>query len=238
MMVVRPVAAVFSAVLAGLLAGLAKEEAPVETAAPCCETSCCGGKGESETPPGLIGGLRYAATDIYRDVAPWLAIGLGVTGLLAALVPPGALAEWASGPVAMIAMLGIGIPLYVCATASTPIAAGLLAVGVSPGTVLVFLLAGPATNLATLGVVGRDLGKGALMGYLAGIALGALAMGLATDALVAWGGFDVTSQIAQAGEVLPTWVETATGIALLLPLVPVVARWVGGLLLKGHSWKH
>ena len=79
--------------------------------------------------------------------------------------------------------------MYICATASTPIAAGLLLSGVSPGAVLVFMLAGPATNIATLGVVASELGKRAVAAYLVGVIGVAIAFGFLTDYLVAQYGF-------------------------------------------------
>ena len=77
--------------------------------------------------------------------------------------------------------LAVGIPTYVCATASTPVAVGMLAAGMSPGAVLVFLLAGPATNVASFVVLGRELGRRGLRVYLAGIAIGSVAFGLVFD---------------------------------------------------------
>ena len=70
--------------------------------------------------------------------------------------------QWGDGLLAFIVMAAIGVPMYICATASTPIAAGLLFSGVSPGAVLVFMLVGPATNIATVALVKRELGRRAL----------------------------------------------------------------------------
>jgi hypothetical protein len=80
----------------------------------------------------------------------------------------------------LVALL-VGIPTYVCATASTPVAVGMLAAGMSPGAVLVFLLAGPATNVASFVVLGRELGRRGLLVYLLGIAVGSVAFGLVFD---------------------------------------------------------
>ena len=92
-----------------------------------------------------------------------------------------------------------------------------------------FLLAGPATNVATLAVVGRELGKGALAGYLAGIAVGAVAMGLLTDLVVGAGGFDVTAQIAQSRELIPRWAEIGSGVTVALLAAPALLRSLRGL---------
>lgn len=229
MAVVRPIAAVLSAIFAGLLTlVLTRGEAdapPASDAPPLSEAkACCGGSCASAAPASdegakksadtLVGGLRYAFTDILDDIAVWLAIGLLVAGVLSALVEPLALADIGAGLPAMLAMLAVGVPLYVCATASTPIAAGLIAAGLSPGAALVFLLAGPATNIATLGVVGKDLGPRALAAYLGGIAVSALVMGLGLDALLAWAEVDIAVQMDQAGESVPDLAKHASALIL------------------------
>lgn len=220
MAVVRPVAALFSAIVTGLLGGRVRETVPKSVA----DTSACGCSGGcGASPPPLPGawsrtraGLRYALSDIVDDLALWLVLGIIAAGALVTFVPPQALAQWGSGLPAMLGMLVIGIPMYICATASTPLAASLLLLGVSPGTVLVFLLAGPATNLATLGIVRRELGGKVLAIYLLGIGSSAIVWGLATDALLAATGISVAAQVNAAGELVPEWLAIASGIVLLL----------------------
>ncbi|MFC1674100.1 SO_0444 family Cu/Zn efflux transporter, partial [Pseudomonadota bacterium] len=222
MAIVRPVAAVLSAVFAGLLTMILTRgeenggEGPVQdTPKSCCSDSCSTEKPQDgPMVTRAWGGVRYAFTDILDDIALWLALGLVVAGVMGALIEPSALAEFGTGLPAMLVMLAVGVPVYVCATASTPIAAGLMAAGVSPGAALVFLLAGPATNIATLGVVGKDLGSRALTAYLVGIAAGALSMGYATDALVSGLNIDIQVQMQAAGEAIPETVKWALGIIL------------------------
>jgi hypothetical protein len=95
----------------------------------------------------VAGGLRYAFTDVLDDISTWLLIGLVVAGVMIAFIPPEALAAYGSGLPAMLFMALVGIPMYICATAATPIAVGLILAGVSPGTALVFLLAGPWNSI-------------------------------------------------------------------------------------------
>jgi hypothetical protein len=95
----------------------------------------------------------------------------------------------------LLIMLGVGIPIYICASASTPVAAALVLKGLSPGAALVFLLAGPATNAATLTVVARYFGKQATMVYLASIALASLALGWLTNRLYGWLGLDIAQWV-------------------------------------------
>lgn len=128
---------------------------------------------------------------------------------------PDPLAQWGSGLPAMLLMVLVGVPMYICATASTPVAAALLLAGVSPGTVLVFLLAGPATNMATLGVVRRELGHGVFYAYLGGIAAGSIALGLLTDGLAAYFAIDIQAQLAESREWMPAWLAVASAVILL-----------------------
>ena len=102
----------------------------------------------------------------------------------------------------------------ICATASTPIAAGLLLAGVSPGAVLVFMLAGPATNIATLGVVRKELGQRALWSYLGGVLGGAFLSGITVNYLVETFHFKVMPQIGPEHTLLPHWLVITSGILL------------------------
>ncbi|MBL4615085.1 MAG: SO_0444 family Cu/Zn efflux transporter [Magnetovibrio sp.] len=228
MAIARPIAAIVSAIFAGLLTNFfVRGEGTVPPGgsggqgAPAIslpDTSCCGDHHHDERPKTFAartwGGIRYAFTDIMDDIALWLVIGIVLAGTVSALFEPQALAAYGSGIGAMLIMLAVGVPIYVCATASTPIAAGLMAVGVSPGAALVFLLAGPATNIATLGVVGKDLGPRALTGYLLGIALSAQAAGLITDALLAVMNIDIQVQMGAAGAAVPELLKLATAVLL------------------------
>ena len=161
-------------------------------------------------------GLHYAATDLVRDTTVWLLMGLFFAALVQTYVPGDFLAKWGDGILAMLVMVLISVPMYICATASTPIAAGLLLAGVSPGAVLVFMLAGPATNIATLGVVSKELGKRALYGYLGGVLGVALFSGVLVNYLVSTFGFVVMPQIGEHYELLPDWVVAASGLLLAL----------------------
>ncbi|HUU91537.1 MAG TPA: permease, partial [Phycisphaerae bacterium] len=127
---------------------------------------------------------------------------------------------WASMGVALL----VGLPLYVCATASTPLAAALMMKGLNPGAALVFLLVGPATNLATILTVGKMLGRASAALYVAMIAVFSLVFGAALDTAVdAW---DVNIQMEHAHGVVPPWVQTAGGVVLGLYLLLTLGRYV------------
>lgn len=194
MAIARPVAALFTAVLAGFLVPEAKvtQTSSVESNGECG----CKNKPQQVAPKvTVLQGLQYAFTRMINDFADWLVLGLLFAAAILTWVPEHYFALYGQGWLAMIFMMLIGIPMYVCATASTPIAAGFLLAGVSPGAVLVFLLVGPATNISTLGVVGKELGKSALLAYLAAIVIGAFSFGVFLDAI--WGQFASSATVAQ-----------------------------------------
>jgi hypothetical protein len=120
--------------------------------------------------------------------------------------------------------------MYVCATASTPIEAGLLLAGVSPGTAMVFLMAGPATNISTLGVIGKELGRRSLIAYLSGVTIVALITGFLVDYLISAFNIDVQGQISHSHDMVPAVIAWAS----LLLLVGVVLKLKLG---KSHPWK-
>jgi uncharacterized membrane protein YraQ (UPF0718 family) len=230
--IARPIAAVSSAIITGLLMRfLPPEEGArkIELAlAQPVQKSCCssGSCGEAETASGAkaqsfaartLGGLTYALTDIFDDIALWLLVGLVLAAATATWIPPQALAAYGSGIGAMVVMVLVGIPMYICATASTPLAAGLLLAGVSPGAAMVFMLAGPATNIATLGVVRREMGNRGAFLYVVGITLSAIAAGLITDQVVLLLGINMAVQLSTEGDFVPLWVAVAsTGVLLAL----------------------
>ncbi len=190
MAVARPLTALVTAVLAGGLIGRfagpgADFAAPPEPASSCCSGDSCGAA--SRRPRArLREAVRFGLVDMFEDLAPWLVSGFLLAGLVAALLPADFFERHlGTGLPAMLLMALVGLPLYVCATSSTPIAAALVLKGLGPGAALVFLLVGPATNVATMLIVARELGKRGLALYLASITAVAFAAGLTLDALAA-----------------------------------------------------
>lgn len=157
----------------------------------CCSSSappaesCCSSE-PTKQGLGFVGGVkesvRYGFGVMLVDLVVWLAVGLLMAAAIGAIVPDGWIEEHVGqGIVPMLVMLVVGIPLYICATSSTPLAFGLVAAGLSPGAALVLLLSGPATNVATMSWLLKDLGTKALGIYLAVIALVALGSGMLFD---------------------------------------------------------
>ncbi len=137
----------------------------------CCGADGCSQVEEAGQPRSHLAEFWHAVIDLLDDIAGWLLIGILLAAALNTFVPADAIARWGSGILPMLGILVVSVPMDICATASTPIAASMLLAGISPGTVLVFLLAGPATNLASVGLLRRELGTRATVAYLVGIAV-------------------------------------------------------------------
>jgi uncharacterized membrane protein YraQ (UPF0718 family) len=185
MAIARPIAAITSAIVAGSLVRYWDVESPpkIDVVKSCCKNT----KTES-IEAGLFAKTKaviaYGYGKLLADFMGWLLVGLFFAALIQSFVPASLFSEYGSGVPAMIIIIMISIPMYICATASTPIAAGMMLAGVSPGAALVFMLAGPATNIATLMVVKNELGIRSLLGYLTGVISSALVTGLIFDALL------------------------------------------------------
>jgi len=266
MAIVRPIAAIVSAIVAGILVGrdeiLQNKDAQLsanspKTAAQATHQSCCAGakensctsapdknKNESDccaatddiasefkdrgTITRIAKGLHFAGTDLVDDITVSLLIGLFFAALVQTYLPDDFMLEWGNGILAMLVIVIISIPMYICATASTPIAAGLLLAGVSPGAVLVFMLAGPATNIATISVVATELGKRALWAYLGGVLSVALLSGILVNYLVATFAFNVMPMIGEQHALLPATVVYGSGILLAVLMIKALLSrlWV------------
>ncbi len=202
--------------------------------------SCCG----TQTPrrqPWFGRALRYSFITLPADLGVWMGIGLVLSALIMVLIPPGWIEEHLTGGelgawASRLVMLGIGVPLYICATASTPLAAALIAAGLSPGAALIFLLAGPATNPATMAWVLKDLGTRALGIYLGVIALTSLAAGTILDLMLP-GGLGGIREILEAHEHTALGDQIAGAVLALVLGIGVLrslgTRWYG--IFKGRS---
>jgi uncharacterized membrane protein YraQ (UPF0718 family)/copper chaperone CopZ len=189
--VVRPVAALLTGFFGGSLVYAfdrnGGSENEIEAAGASCsgEADCCE-PDEFPEKKNLFDGLHYGLVTLPRDIGRALIVGILLSGVISALVEPRALESALGGGVwPMLMAMAVGIPLYVCATASTPIALSLIHAGISPGAALVFLITGPATNGATLTTLWRVLGRRSTVIFLVTVAVGALATGLAVDTIVA-----------------------------------------------------
>ena len=240
MAVIRPVAAFLTATAAGIAENLLDRKSqgrfPVVDLS-CPVDSCCDGKEcspeEHMRHHGFfqkIGfGLKYAFSEVWGDMAGWFLVGMLLAGIITVLIPDRLFTAYlGSGIYSMLIMLLISTPLYICATASTPIAAAMILKGVSPGAALVFLLAGPATNITSLTVLLGVLGKRATVIYMCTIAISAICFGLAVDRIYLFLGTSLKATVIQGSEMVPAWIQFAGAVLLLLLSVKPVWRTIKG----------
>jgi HflK protein len=169
--------------------------------------------------------VHYGFRDLFDEVAWWLALGLALSAVVEVALPANLFeGVWGGGMTSMLLMLLLSIPLYTCASSSTPLAAALVLKGLSPGAALVFLLAGPATNVGSLVVLLKVLGGRAVAVYLAAVAAMTLAAGYTLNMLYSAWGLDPRATFGAAGDLVPSSIKVAGAVLL------------GGLLL--HSmWR-
>jgi len=214
--VFRPVAAFISGIIGGGLVDAFDPSAAHERYnGPRCEGACCSVEPHQSK---VLAALRYGFLTLPGDIGKSLFAGIVVAALIAGIVPDDFLGPYlakGSGLVGMLVMMALGIPMYVCASASVPIAAALILKGVSPGAALVFLMTGPATNAATVATVWKVMGRRTAFIYLMSIAGTALASGFILDYI-----FRVAGAVAE--QVMPPMLPLYVQIPAVLGLVGVV----------------
>jgi uncharacterized membrane protein YraQ (UPF0718 family) len=235
MTVARPVSAFITAVAAGITENLLhtqKEEdwekvidrsCPIDN---CCDGNDCSPEEHARHHSfgeKIWSGLKFAIDDLWGDLAGWFFAGLLLAGVISAIIPQELMVQYLGGGLhSMLIMLIVGIPMYICATASTPVAAALILKGVSPGAALVFLLVGPATNVTSLSVLFGLLGKRATAIYLIMLSLCAVLSGLVVDMIYNNLGVSASVIAGQAGEVIPYWLQFVGAlIVILLSIKPL-----------------
>lgn len=182
--VIRPIAAFVTAIFGGIAVGRTER---VETK---CNGACeVPADDVDERPQGfvnrVIDTLRYGFFDLVSSIGRWLVIGLVIAALITVYIPAEYFSVLADNPLlAMLAVVIVAVPMYVCATGSIPIALSLMMKGLSPGTALVLLMAGPAANFASYTLISREMGRRATFAYLGSIVIGSIAFGLAIDYLL------------------------------------------------------
>jgi hypothetical protein len=217
--IIRPVVAFIT----GLFGGLVTKKIDPEKE----ETVLQNNENGDELPKGIFPKVkemfRYSFIDFLQDISNWLIIGLFIAALISVLVPDDFFADKIPNDfLGMLVILLISIPVYICATASVPVAAVLMLKGLSPGAALVLLMAGPATNAATITMIGKVLGKKSLIGYLGAIITGALLSGLIIDYFLPAEWFRVSEHFGHIGhdhEMLPAWLKSGSAIMLTLLII-------------------
>jgi len=226
MTVFRPLSALITAVAAGMFATYVEKREPEGngnngmTASGCCEGACEHEHGDSHNGQGgrlLRGFFHYAFVELLNDIVFWLIIGIVVAGILSALVPDNFFESYTgSGILSMVIMLAVGIPIYMCAASSTPIAAVLIMKGLNPGAALVFLLSGPATNIGTIATIGKFLGRKMMAIYLGTIAVVSIFLGIFLNAFYTGLQISPAAVAGKASEIIPSPLKLAGSLILLI----------------------
>ncbi len=239
--IMRPVVALVTGVLGGVFTNVFVKEKPVKQhpqfsglkidtvaygkkADTCADGSCdCSDSPVEDSRHSLVRAADYAFIELLQDIGKWLVMGFLVAALISVLLPADFFSKFQGfGFIEILVVLAASVPVYVCATGSIPIAAVLLMKGVSPGAALVFLMAGPATNVATMTVLGKTMGRKSLTVYLITIIGGAVVFGMLTNWLIPadW----ILSKVmhihgGEEHQMLPPWLMWSSAILLITSLV-------------------
>lgn len=180
--VVRPIVAFISGMIGGYLIDLFANGKDEPDGSHAENGTCC--YCERNSTHRIADAMRYGFITLPGDIGGALLLGLVISAAISAFLPPNFLGGLiGSGIKPMLMMMILAIPMYVCATASVPVAAALIMQGLTPGAAFVFLMTGPATNAATITAVWKTLGKKAVFLYLLTIAACALLTGWAMDSI-------------------------------------------------------
>ena len=193
---------------------------------------CCCGEHKRNIWHRLGDAMTYAFVEMMGDIGKWLLVGLAVAGIITALVPDTWFAVFQGNSLlSILFVLLLSIPMYLCATGSIPIAVALMLKGLTPGAALVLLMAGPASNAASIVLIRKELGWRTLLVYLGSLVLGAVVFGLAIDLLLpeAWftQALHLTDHGCEEGPGLFSIVSTLVLALLLLNAFSPVKVWKG-----------
>ncbi len=187
---VRPVVALLTAILGGSMVNAfdrsgKREEERREEGVPKAGRECSAERKRASLGERLQDALRYAFVEMMEDIGKWLIAGLAIAGIITAAVPDSWFAAFQDNSLlSILFVLLFAIPMYLCATGSIPIAVALMMKGLTPGAALVLLMAGPASNMASILVIRKVLGRSTLLLYLLSIVGGAVVFGLGIDWLL------------------------------------------------------
>jgi len=241
MTIFRPIAAVVTSIFAGLTEKAFGKKDEVENLKleekdECCdddeycdddeclqETATISHSGFLER---LGNSLKYGFVTFFGDIVIYILIGYVLAALISTAVPQSFMTEYLGGEGIwpMLAMIAVGIPLYICSTSATPIAGALILKGASPGAALILLLVGPATNVATMVAVGKFLGKRSLILYLFSIIVLSLLLAFFLNFVYAVFSIGPTASLGQGAELIPNWLKIISSIAFAVLTLWVIAR--------------
>lgn len=214
--IVRPLAALITGITGGIItSSITKTESTNKLSEPS-------ERRYSSFNEKIKDALRYGFVEFIQDISKWLLIGLVLAAIISALIPNDFFELLNMPPLLqMLMILVVSIPLYICATGSIPLATILILKGISPGAAFVLLMAGPATNAATITVIARTLGKKSLFTYLGTIITGALLFGLLIDYALPteWFTQFASQHIGHHHEYVSNWWQYSSAVILGLLIV-------------------
>lgn len=187
--IIRPIAAFLTAILGGTLVNKTERQADSSRTPRAMEGNRCSA-GDKSAPSRGTGErvrsmLTYAFVEMMEDIGKWLVTGLIIAGIITAAVPDSWFVAFQNNSLySILFVLLFSIPMYLCATGSIPIALALMMKGLTPGAALVLLMAGPASNVASILVINKVLGRKTLAIYLLSIISGAIIFALGIDYLL------------------------------------------------------
>ena len=227
--IIRPVAALATAFMGGMMVNKWGESCTEDTQE---EVDTIDAPVSDRFIGKIRDALRYGLVDMIQNIGKWLVIGLVIAAAITVFVPDGFFTLFADYPLlSMIAVVIVAVPMYVCSTGSIPIALSLMIKGLSPGTALVLLMAGPAANFASFTLISREMGRKSAIIYLASIVVGAMTFGLIIDYVLPADWFTIGNAQAMAGkEHAFSLLSTASSAVLVILLVVT--------FIKGHKHNH
>lgn len=232
----RPFAAVITSISAGLVEKVFGKKDEVENFKSEEKDECCDDDDEclqksmKSSEPKFFEkvkkSLKYGFITFFGDIVIYILIGYVLAALISTLIPQSFMTEYLGqkGILPMLAMIAIGVPLYICSTSATPIASALILKGASPGSALVLLLVGPATNVATMVAVGKFLGKRSLILYLCSIIVFSLLLAFFLNSIYIIFKINPTASLGQGAELIPNWLKIISSVIFVILTLWVIVR--------------
>ncbi|MCX7917449.1 MAG: SO_0444 family Cu/Zn efflux transporter [bacterium] len=211
--IMRPISAFISGIFAGCIVNIFEKKKINFSEKEICK-NCDSEIKNLSLIKKMKSAINYGFFELVEDTGIWILLGIIIGSIISILIPENLISKYLSNRIySYLIMLFIGVPLYVCATGSIPIASSLISKGISPGAGFVFLFTGPATNSATLTFILGKLGKRNFLIYIFSIIFWAIIFGIAIDKLYLKYNFNFIHY--HQNRILPFWLKNLTSITLL-----------------------